>query len=110
MTSVPVGSWLSSNTKSIEKCFTKGIIIGMKTAISVPDDLFEAVSQAAEEENISKSKIFTEGARKYLEERNNRKLLSALNKAYSIEETEEERALRKRSKKYYARKIARAKW
>lgn len=82
----------------------------MKTAISMPDDLFEAVNQAAEEENISRSKIFTEAVRKYLEQRNNHKLLLALNKAYAVEETKEEKEVRKHSRKYYARKIVREKW
>lgn len=82
----------------------------MKTAISIPDDVFEALSRAAEEDNISRSKLFTEAARKYLEQRNDAKLLSALNKAYSGKETKEEKEVRKHSKKYYAKKIVKDKW
>lgn len=40
----------------------------------------------------------------------NRKLLVALNKAYSKKESEEEKEVRKQSKKHYARKIVREKW
>lgn len=90
--------------------YNLGIIYSMKTAISIPDDVFEAVSQAAEEENIPRSKIFADAARKYLEQRKNQKLLSALNEAYSEEESKEERQVRKFSKKYYASKIVREKW
>jgi metal-responsive CopG/Arc/MetJ family transcriptional regulator len=82
----------------------------MKTAISIPDDIFDAVSQVAEEENISRSKIFADAARKYLEHRKNQKLFLALNEAYSENESKEEREVRKHSKKYYARKIVREKW
>lgn len=82
----------------------------MKTAISIPDDVFEAVSRAAKEENTSRSQIFADAARNYIEQRKNQKLLLALNKAYSEEESQEERQVRKRSRKYYAGKIAKGKW
>ncbi|MCI0441664.1 ribbon-helix-helix protein, CopG family [bacterium] len=82
----------------------------MKTAISIPDDVFEEISQAAEEDNISRSKLFTDAVRRYLEYRKNQKLLSELNKAYSENESKEEIEVRKRSKRYYANKIAREKW
>ncbi len=82
----------------------------MKTAISIPDDVFEEISQAAAEDNISRSKLFTDAVRRYLEYRKNQKLLSELNKAYSEDESKEEIEVRKRSKKYYANKIAREKW
>lgn len=82
----------------------------MKTAISVPDDVYEAISQAAEEEKTSRSKLFTDAARKYLEHRKNQKLLWDLNKAYSEDESKEEIQVRKRAKKYYAKKIVRERW
>jgi metal-responsive CopG/Arc/MetJ family transcriptional regulator len=85
-------------------------MISMKTAISIPNDIFDAVNQVAVEENISRSKIFADAARKYLEHRKKEKLLLALNEAYSQDESKEEKEVRKRSKKYYARKIVREKW
>lgn len=82
----------------------------MKTAISIPDDLFEAVSRIAKEENVSRSKVLVEAAREYLERRTNQKLLTALNQIYSDDELPEEKELRKRSKKYYRRRILKEKW
>jgi metal-responsive CopG/Arc/MetJ family transcriptional regulator len=82
----------------------------MKTAISIPDDLFEAVTRIAKETNSSRSKVLTEAAREYVQRRKNRKLLLALNNAYSGEESSEEKELRKRFKKYYRSKISEEKW
>ena len=82
----------------------------MKTAISVPDALFQNIMQIAEEENTSRSKIFTEAVREYIQKRNNRKLLLAINETCSHEETAEEVKLRKRSRAYYSRRLRREKW
>jgi len=82
----------------------------MKTAISIPDDLFDALTRIAKEKNTSRSKVFAEATREYVERRTNRKLLLALNNAYSEEETSQEKELRKESKKYYRSRISEDKW
>jgi predicted transcriptional regulator len=88
----------------------KGMCNSMKTAISIPDDLFEALTRIAKERNTSRSKVLTEATREYIERRKNRRLLLALNNAYSGDENSEEKELRKRSKKYYRSKISEEKW
>ena len=44
------------------------ILAGMKTAISVPDDVFERAAEQAAELNISRSEFFARAARRYLDE------------------------------------------
>jgi len=58
----------------------------------------------------SRSKILVEAIRAFAERRTNRKLLLALNNAYSEDETYREKELRKQSKKYYRSKITKEKW
>ena len=82
----------------------------MKTAVSIPDDLFKALTQIAKEKNTSRSKILTEATREYLERRTNRKLLFDLNNAYSKEETVQEKELRKQAKRYHRSTILEDKW
>ena len=77
----------------------------MKTAISVPDELFKKIEKIAKEYNYSRSKLFTTAAREFVEKINSRKLLDAINEAYSDVEIEEETSLRRKSKKYYSHKI-----
>jgi predicted transcriptional regulator len=38
----------------------------MKTAISIPDDLFEEVEQFSRRRKVSRSRLFTDAAREYL--------------------------------------------
>lgn len=82
----------------------------MKTAVSISDQLFDDVARAAREENVSRSKIFTEAIRDYLDRRKSGRLLAALNEAYSDQEPAADKKLRKRARKYYARRILRERW
>ncbi len=77
----------------------------MKTAISIPDNLFEQVNKLAEESNTSKSRIFCIAVREYLEKVKSQKVLDALNRAYIDEETFEEKELRKKSIGYYKKTV-----
>jgi len=73
----------------------------MKTAISIPDDLFEEVNKLAKENKTSRSQIFCAAVEAYLQKIRSDKLLEALNSAYADEETSEEKFLRKKSAEYY---------
>ena len=73
----------------------------MKTAISIPDDLFDEVNKLARENNTSRSQIFCAAVEAYLEKLKSHRLLEALNSAYEDEETVEEKRLRKKSMEYY---------
>ena len=80
----------------------------MKTAISIPDDLFEQVEKLSKKRRSSRSEVFATAVKDLLEKERSRELLSALDEAYSEAESAEEQAVRARSKRYYARRIARA--
>lgn len=82
----------------------------MKTAVSIPDDIFEELSKAAEEENTSRSRLLTEAVRDFLEKRRNRQMLKILNDVYSEPETAEEKKERRAGKASYARNLRREKW
>jgi metal-responsive CopG/Arc/MetJ family transcriptional regulator len=77
----------------------------MKTAISIPDVLFEEVKRLAKENNTSRSQIFCAAVEAYLEKIKSQKLLEALNTAYADAETAKERLLRTKSMEYFASKI-----
>jgi antitoxin MazE6 len=53
----------------------------MKTAISVPDDIFEQASGQAAELGISRSEFFARAARKYLDELASQSLTSQIDQA-----------------------------
>jgi len=77
----------------------------MKTAISIPDALFYEVERLSKEHRRSRSGVFVMAVEKLLEKEKARKLLDALNEAYSEAGSAEERTLREKGKKYYAKKI-----
>lgn len=77
----------------------------MKTAISIPDDIYKEVERVAKEQHSSKSALFADAVREYLERIKSQKLLDELNKAYAEPESQEDADLRVKSKKYYARKV-----
>ena len=80
----------------------------MKTAISVPDTLFHEVEKIAKEDRSTRSQVFSDAVREYLEKRRSRKLLEDLNEALAVAETGEEYTVRQKSKKRYARTLARS--
>ena len=80
----------------------------MKTAISVPDTLFHEVEKIAKEDRSTRSQVFSDAVREYLEKRRSRKLLEDLNEALAVAETSEEYTVRQKSKKRYARTLARS--
>ncbi len=78
----------------------------MKTAISIPDDLFREVERVAEEYDYSRSEVFAMAVREFLERLKSQKILDALNSAYSEPESAEE-DLRRAGKEYYKKKVLR---
>jgi len=75
----------------------------MKTAISVPDDVFHEVDKVARERHSSRSEIIVSALREYLERRRSGDLLKALNEAYAAAETPKEYEVRQKAKKRYSR-------
>lgn len=82
----------------------------MKTAVSIPDDIFEDIDKLSKELHCSRSKLLTDAAREYIEKLKNKKIFAALNKAYSEKETEQEAELRGRSKKHYVKLLEGERW
>jgi len=78
---------------------------GMKIAISIPDNIFQDVKKIAEEQKRSRSEVIVEAVRLYLKDIESRRLLDALNEAYSTPDTEEERESRKAALEHYRRYV-----
>ena len=91
--------------KSIDNNMNNSNTYGMKTSISIPDDIFEEVNKIAEEFNFSRSQIFCEAVKEYLKKLKARKLLNALNESYADEDTSDEKLLRKMSIEYYTKSV-----
>lgn len=82
----------------------------MKTAIYLPDELFEKVDHLAEELHVSRSRIFADAILDYIEKLKNEEIFKTLNRIYSEGETKEEITVREQSKKRYARRVKADKW
>lgn len=76
----------------------------MKTAISVPDDIFKELEEFSKEHDYSRSEVFAMAAKEFLEKRKSKELLNALNEAYSEPESPEEITVREKGKRYFAKK------
>jgi metal-responsive CopG/Arc/MetJ family transcriptional regulator len=79
----------------------------MKTAISIPDEIFKEVEKFSKEHQSSRSEVFAIAVREFLEKMKSKELFNALNEAYSEAESSEEATLRKKSKRYYTKKVLR---
>lgn len=60
----------------------------MKTAISLPDPIFEEAEALAQKLGISRSELYTEALKAYLRRYNREQILSKLNEVYSQESSE----------------------
>lgn len=54
----------------------------MKTAISLPDSIFEEAENLAQQLGISRSELYTEALKTYLRRYNREQILSKLNEVY----------------------------
>jgi metal-responsive CopG/Arc/MetJ family transcriptional regulator len=82
----------------------------MKTAISVPDTLFDEVEKIAKENRSSRSEVFVTAVREYLEKRKSQKMLDDLNSALAVAETAEEYSDRQKIKKRFAKVVRKERW
>src|SRR4030067_1397926 len=79
--------------------------IGMKIAISIPDNIFREVKRIAEEQKRSRSEVIVEAVKAYLERIESRRIVDSLNEVYATPETEEERATRAADMELYIRTV-----
>ena len=57
----------------------------MKTAISLPDSVFEEAEELAKQLGLSRSELYTEALQAYLQKYNRNQILHKLNQVYSKE-------------------------
>jgi antitoxin MazE6 len=57
----------------------------MKTAISIPDPIFQAAEGLAQRLGVSRSQLYAKAVAEYTESHKNRKVTEALNNIYGIE-------------------------
>jgi metal-responsive CopG/Arc/MetJ family transcriptional regulator len=55
----------------------------MKTAVSIPDKLFNAADQYARAHGLSRSRLYAEAIRQYLEQQPQSHITDQLNKVYA---------------------------
>ncbi|MBW4427267.1 MAG: ribbon-helix-helix domain-containing protein [Nostoc desertorum CM1-VF14] len=60
----------------------------MKTAISLPDSIFEEAEALARELGVSRSELYTKALKAYLRKYNRNQMLNQLNTVYSEESSE----------------------
>ncbi len=84
-------------------------IFGMKTAISLPNKIFEEVEKFSKEHQYSRSEVFAMAVKEFLEKKKTEEVLKVLNEVYSEAETPEEITVRERGKRYFAKKILKEK-
>ena len=60
----------------------------MKTAISLPDPIFEEAEVLAQQLGMSRSELYTEALKAYLRRHNREQILSKLNEVYAKESSE----------------------
>ena len=68
---------------------------GVKTAISLDEELLIKVNRLADNLHVSRSKVFTLAVREYLKKQENQSLLAQLNEVYEDFPSEEEREISK---------------
>ncbi len=63
----------------------------IKTAISVPKNLFQETEQIAHEMNLPRSQVITLALEEYIQRYQNKKLLEQINEAYTAPMTSDEK-------------------
>ena len=79
---------------------------GMKTAISLPDDLFEAADELAERLGVSRSELYATAVAEYLAKFRSEDITARLNEVYANEESE----LPKKMRRVQAKSIGKSEW
>lgn len=59
----------------------------MKTAISIPDPLFEEADRLAKRLHMSRSQLYSEAVREFVAVQVNREITDTLNRVYSTEDS-----------------------
>ncbi len=81
----------------------------IKTAISLPDSLFEQVEDLARDLNVSRSHVVALALEEFVKRHHNRQLLDAINQAYHDEPDTDEFA-RTSARRHHHRRIVEGEW
>ncbi len=78
----------------------------MKTAISLPDDLFESADELAERLGVSRSELYARAVAEYVAKHRTRDVTAKLNEVYAGEDSGLSRAVREAQ----ARSVGSSEW
>ena len=71
-----------SRDNSLDRRYNKSHTNSMKTAISIPDSLFDAAERLAENHQITRSELYQRAIRRYLEEHSHQVIREKLDRLY----------------------------
>lgn len=81
----------------------------IKTAISIDESLFDKINRLSEEIKLSRSQIFSQAVKYFIERKNNLELVRKINRAYSDVLDEDEMEQLAKSKRKY-KEILKEEW
>ncbi len=82
----------------------------VKTAISIPEPLFEELEVAAKEMQLSRSEVFRRAVERFLRDRESQRMMEKLKEVYSEPPDEKEREYLRRMKVLYSKALEREEW
>jgi antitoxin MazE6 len=84
---------------AVQRCqwvrYNSGYTLSMKTAVSVPDDLFKQAEAAARRLRFSRSRLYTKAIAEFLERQQSQAVTERLNEVYSRRPAKVDAALRR---------------
>jgi metal-responsive CopG/Arc/MetJ family transcriptional regulator len=84
--------------------------MGVKTAISLDDELFQKVEAISKELQISRSRLFALAVREFIARHENLNLLQAINLAYDDEESDSGEKILRDSMRSKQRDLVEGQW
>lgn len=82
----------------------------VKTAISIPESLFEELEVVAKEMQLSRSELFRRAVERFLRDRESQRMMEKLKEVYSEPPDEEEREYLKNMKALYSKSLEQEEW
>jgi hypothetical protein len=82
----------------------------IKTAISLPETLFDQAEELARDQNISRSRLFVLALENFIREHEDRKLFEQINKAYEDEPLDEAEERRLNQSRRQHRRLVEDEW
>lgn len=83
---------------------------GVKTAISLDEELFNKVNKLANDLHVSRSRLFTIAVKEYLKKQENQSLLAKLNEAYGDYPDDEEKKVSQSMRAKHSKIIEQESW